>query len=157
MRIFSQLCLPVLLVFSLSLKIYSQDNSDPKDWFVEAESYFLFEEYKDALPLYQRILSVDPENYNVIYKVGICYLNDIYKKEKAIQYLEKAVKNVTHNFKQNNYKERQAPLEAYYYLGKAYHVNNMLDISGLKNWQIRMISILMWSTKTLRPASLLKK
>ena len=52
--------------------------------FVEAESYFLFEEYKDALPLYQRILQADPENFNINYKIGICYLNDIYQVQKSI-------------------------------------------------------------------------
>jgi tetratricopeptide (TPR) repeat protein len=104
-----------------------QDKIDPKEWFVEAESYFLFEEYKDALPLYQMILREDPENYNVIYKIGICYLNDVYQKGKSISYLKKAAENINNNYKINSYKERLAPPEALYYLGKAYHVNNKFD------------------------------
>ncbi len=105
----------------------AQEKEDPKKWFVEAESYFLFEEYKDALPLYQKILRVEPDNYNIIYKIGICYLNDIYQKEKSISYLEKAAGNINYNFKLNTYRERLAPPEAQYYLGRAYHINNKFD------------------------------
>jgi tetratricopeptide (TPR) repeat protein len=111
-----------------------EETTDAKQLFVEAESYFLFEEYKDALPLYQKILRAEPDNYNVIYKIGMCYLNDIYQKQKSIKYLEQAVEQINPNYKQNNYREKQAPPEAYYYLGKAYQENNMLD-KAIDNYQ----------------------
>jgi tetratricopeptide (TPR) repeat protein len=118
----------VLLVLYSGLPLFSQeDEAKLKEAFLEAESYFLFEEYKDALPLYQRILNADPENYSLQFKVGVCYLNDLYQKHKSIQYLEKAVKGTSPDYKQNNFKERMAPLEAYYYLGNAYRVNNRLN------------------------------
>jgi tetratricopeptide (TPR) repeat protein len=98
-----------------------------KELFVEAESYFLFEEYKDALPIYQRILQMDPENYNINYKIGICYLNDIYQVQKSIPYLEKAVQGISPECKTNSYKERRSPPESFYYLGNAYRANNKLD------------------------------
>ena len=41
------------LVF-LSAMALGQGEEKFKNVFVEAESYFLFEEYKDALPLYQK-------------------------------------------------------------------------------------------------------
>lgn len=116
-----------LILFFISFVAYPQDEIEPKQLFVEAESYFLFEEYKDALPLYQKILRAEPDNYNVIYKIGICYLNDIYQKQKAIRYFEQATQNINPDCRQNNYKEKQAPTDAHYYLGKAYHINNMLD------------------------------
>ena len=118
----------VLLALYSGLPLFSQeDEAKLKEAFLEAESYFLFEEYKDALPLYQRILNADPENYSIQYKVGVCYLNDVYQKHKSIQYLEKAVKGTSPDYKQNNFKERMAPLEAFYYLGNAYRVNNRLN------------------------------
>ena len=43
----------------------AQEKGDVKSWFVEAESFFLFEEYKDALPLYQKILREEKDNFNV--------------------------------------------------------------------------------------------
>ena len=117
-----------LIILLLPIKIsYAQEKSEIKDWFVEAESYFLFEEYKDALPLYQKILRVEPDNYNVMYKIGICYLNDTYQKGKSILYLEKAADHINYNYRINSYREKLAPPEALYYLGKAYHVNNKFD------------------------------
>jgi hypothetical protein len=111
----------------LTFTLTAQEALEPRQLFVEAESFFLFEEYKDALPLYQRILRTEPNNYNVIYKVGICYINDIYQAEKAIKYLEQATQNINPDCRPNSFKEKQAPTDAYYYLGKAYHISNKLD------------------------------
>jgi tetratricopeptide (TPR) repeat protein len=117
----------MLALYSGKPLFSQEEESKLKEAFLEAESYFLFEEYKDALPLYQRILNADPENYSIQYKVGVCYLNDVYQKHKSIQYLEKAVKGTSPDYKQNSFKERMAPLEAFYYLGNAYRVNNRLN------------------------------
>jgi tetratricopeptide (TPR) repeat protein len=118
------LFLPVFLL--LTLRLSGQGEEKIKNMFVEAESYFLFEEYKDALPLYQKILQADPENFNINYKIGICYLNDVYQVQKAIPYLEKAVKGISSSSKTNSLKEKMAPPEAFYYLGNAYRANNRL-------------------------------
>jgi tetratricopeptide (TPR) repeat protein len=115
------------LMFLLALPVLSQDEENLKDAFVEAESYFLFEEYKDALPLYQRILRAYPENFNISYKIGICYLNDIYQVDKSISYLEKAVSGISSESKTTNFRETKAPPEALYYLGNAYHANYKLE------------------------------
>ncbi len=126
-RTYLQGSITSLLLLFLSNILSAQEETGTKQLFVEAESFFLFEEYKDALPLYQKIVRDQPDNYNVIYKIGICYLNDIYQKEKAIKYLEQASQNVNPACKPNNFKEKTSPIDAYYYLGKAYHTNNMLD------------------------------
>jgi len=115
------------LIFACYLPVLSQAEEKSKSVFVEAESYFLFEEYKDALPLYQRILAVDPENFNINYKIGICYLNDVYQVRKSIPYIEKAVKGISVTSKTTSFKERNAPPEALYYLGNAYRANNRLN------------------------------
>jgi tetratricopeptide (TPR) repeat protein len=119
------LCFINILIF-LSASVFGQGEEKAKNMFIEAESYFLFEEYKDALPLYQRILQTDPENFNINYKIGICYLNDVYQVQKSIQYLEKAVTGIDANSKTNSFKEKKAPPEAFYYLGNAYRSNNRL-------------------------------
>ncbi len=126
-KTYIRLVLLLLSSISFSTVILSQEQENLKELFIEAESYFLFEEYNDAMPLYQRILRIEPNNFNVIYKVGICYLNDIYLKDKSISYLEKASEHINLRYKQDNYKEKQAPIEVHYYLGRAYHVNNRLD------------------------------
>ncbi len=98
-----------------------------KETFVEAESFFLFEEYNEALPYYLRLLKVSPGNDNLNYKIGICYLNNPYEKQKSIEYLLKASKSITLNYKENNIKETKAPYDVLFYLGNAYRINNQLD------------------------------
>jgi Ca2+-binding EF-hand superfamily protein/tetratricopeptide (TPR) repeat protein len=92
-----------------------------------AESEFLFEEYAEALPNYLRLNKQFPDNDNINYKIGVCYLNDPYEKKKAISFLEKAVQNINPKFKENSFKETGAPLEANFYLGNAYRINNELQ------------------------------
>ncbi len=114
-----------LLIIS-SVAVIGQ-SVDLKESFLEAESYFLFEEYNEALPLYLRIHRADPENDNIKYKIGVCLLNDPYQKDRSIPYLLKASKNINPKYKINNFKERTAPPEAFFYLGNAYLVNDSID------------------------------
>jgi hypothetical protein len=118
----------LLLAFLLLFKYgFTQQEENLKDLFLYAESEFLFEEYAEALPNYLRINKQFPDNDNINFKIGVCYLNDLYEKDKAIEYLEKAVRNINPRFKENSYKETGAPLEAYYYLGSAYRINDQLE------------------------------
>ncbi len=112
-----------LLSFSSS---YSQ-NTDFRELFLQAESYFLFEEFNEALPLYLRIHRQFPDNDNINYKIGVCLLNNPYEKNKSIRYLEEAAENINPKFKENSFRETGAPLEVLYYLGTAYRINNQLS------------------------------
>jgi len=112
-----------LLMFSLSAA--AQSNTDMKKIFAEAESCILFDEYELANPLYLRLDK--PDNYNIKYKIGTCYLNIPGEKAKAIPYLESAVKNSSYDAKITSFKEKRAPLDAWFFLGKAYMINNELD------------------------------
>ena len=103
------------------------DERSLRNLFIEAETYFLFEEYKDALPLYQQIYREESTNYNVAYKIGICYLNDRYNKEKSINYLKKAAENINPDCKPNSFKEKMAPPEAEFDLGMAYRKNGYIE------------------------------
>lgn len=123
---FRQFLFVSICLVSILSRAFGQGEGKLKDLFVEAESYFLFEEFKDALPLYQKILQMDPENFNINYKIGICYLNDIYQVQKSIPYLEKAVQGISPECKTNSYKEKRSPPESFYYLGNAYRANNKL-------------------------------
>ncbi|OFX16496.1 MAG: hypothetical protein A2033_10985 [Bacteroidetes bacterium GWA2_31_9] len=105
--------------------LYSQSNIKSK--FVDAEYYFLFDEYSKALPMYLSILQKDSNNANINYRIALCYLNLVGQKYKAIPYLEKAVKDITYTYKEGSYKEMRAPFEAYLYLGDAYRINEDID------------------------------
>jgi hypothetical protein len=117
-----------IAIILLSTNIgFAQKKVDLKETFLEAESYMLFEEYKEALPLYLELYKAYPNNDNYSFRIGQCYLNIPNEKEKAIFYLEKAVNNIDPKYKEGRFKESKAPMEAYYELGSAYRVNNKLD------------------------------
>ena len=105
----------------------AQSRSEIRNNFYEAESWILFEAYKDALQLYLPLLKIYPDNANYKYRIGQCYINIPGEKEKAISYLEDAVKNIDPKYKEGKFKETRAPYDALYYLANAYRINNQLD------------------------------
>lgn len=128
-RIFGSLLLLAALVF-LSVAATAQSNPEMKKIFAQAESFRLFaeadeKEWELANSLY--LLLDQPDNYNIQYKIGTCYLNIQGEKAKAIPYLESAVKHSAYDSKINSFKERRAPLDAYFFLAKAYMINNELE------------------------------
>ncbi len=118
----------ILFAFFLApLFSFSQSRSELKEFFVEAESHFLYEEYELATPLYMVIYQMMPADANIAYKIGVCYLNTPHEKEKAISFLEEAAKNASYDANEKSFNETRAPLDVYFQLGNAYRVNNMLD------------------------------
>jgi hypothetical protein len=116
----------LLVILAISpIAVYSQSAEESKNIFAKAESYYIYEEYELANQLY--ILIDSPDNMNVKYKIGSCYINIPSEKEKSIPYLEAAVKTATYDSKTESYKELRAPLDAYFFLGKAYMINNEFD------------------------------
>ncbi|NMC39870.1 MAG: tetratricopeptide repeat protein [Bacteroidales bacterium] len=119
--------LMVAVLLLISASVPAQSKKELNAMFVQAESHYLFEEYELANPLYLSILSYQPDNCNILYKAGYCYLNIPDEKEKAIEFLEKAVKNASHDAKSESFREKRAPLDAYFSLAQAYMVNNELE------------------------------
>ncbi len=105
----------------------AQEDKNYKKIFTKAEEYFVNENYQAGLILYLRLDSIQKANTNINFKIGMCYLNSPTYKTKAIPYLQEAVKDVSEAYKELSMKEKHAPVSAYYYLGKAYHLNNEFD------------------------------
>ncbi|PLX23071.1 MAG: hypothetical protein C0597_01510 [Marinilabiliales bacterium] len=129
--------LTFLSIFFIS-QINSQEYYELEELFLDADSWFFYEDYQEALPLFLRVLEADSLNYNVMYKIGFCYLHIPGQKEKSIPYLENAIKRTTFNYKNNSYTEKLAPVDALFYLGNAYLVNNQINeaidaYSGFQN------------------------
>ena len=119
----------LLLLCLLSVtvaKLFPQARLENRNTFFQAENYVLYEEYKEALPLYQTLLRIDPNNSNFKYRIGQCLINMPGRKSEAVGFLEDAVKNINLKYKEGRYKETKAPYDAYYYLANAYRVNNQL-------------------------------
>jgi hypothetical protein len=118
-----QLLLLAIVLSQTTVK--AQQSEDVKNIFAKAESYYLYEEYELANQLY--LLIETPDNMNIKYKIGTCYLNIPGEKEKSMPYLEAAVKNTSYDSKTESIKELKAPLDAYFSLAKAYMINNEFD------------------------------
>lgn len=116
-----------LLIFTIAVTSYCQDKKEvSKDFardFVEADDLMAENNYNSALKLLLNLLNEDPDNANIQNKIGLCYLHTALDKDKAISYFEKAITNTAMGIKTESPKERRAPLEAYFNLGKALHAN----------------------------------
>ena len=77
----------------------------------QADKLFNTEQYVAATPLYLRLLSLQPRDHFYNFRYGTCLLFNSNNKQSAIKYLNYAVSEPT------------IPLEAYYFLGKAYHLD----------------------------------
>ena len=115
----------ILIILVMPSLLNAQSATELKNIFAQAESYYLYEEYDLANQLY--LLLETPDNMNIKYKIGVCYLNIPGEKGSAINYLEAAVKSAAYDAKTESYKEKRAPLDAYFYLAKAYMVNDSLE------------------------------
>jgi hypothetical protein len=129
---FFRLHIQLLLLAVLPISALSQSTDEAKNIFAKAESYYLYEEYELANQLY--LLIETPDNMNIKYKIGVCYLNISSEKEKSIPYLEAAVKTASYDSKTESFKEMRAPLDAYFSLAKAYMINNEFE-KGLSTLQ----------------------
>jgi tetratricopeptide (TPR) repeat protein len=118
-------CLFIALAFCLAGN--GQENKNLQDTFLEAEYFFLNEDYPDALSYYLELYEKLPGNSNISYRIGTCYLNIAGKKNLSIEFLESAIRNMSAKHKEGTIRETAAPYDALYDLGKAYRINFQFD------------------------------
>lgn len=93
----------------------------------KAEDYLFFQDYSHALPLYLKLDSLNPNNPVVQYKIGVCYLKSTENKKKSIPYFEFAAGMIKANAKFNSEDATDTPIDVYYNLAHAYHLDYKLD------------------------------
>jgi len=113
------------LLFTTVAVSMAQDSF--RDKFLEANILMEDKYYALSLPVWLELLKDYPDNANINYKVGLCYLNQETDKKKALSYLEKASKGISRNYDNFVPTERSAPPETKFYLAKAFHLNNRID------------------------------
>ncbi len=112
----------IFSIFLLASQVSFSQGKWFKEKFMDAEYYFMYEDYKHALPLYLELYKEDSTNANLAYRIGLCYFNstDPKGKRKSLPYFEKAIKNMTDDYNEGSYKENKAPYEAMFYLANVY-------------------------------------
>lgn len=118
---------------SFSMSNPQISDRDFKFMFMDAQDLFNYEYYDEALTIFQKLLDKNPDNCNLNFYVGVCYLNLKKQKTKSIEYLEKAIKKTDVGYSYN-YKETVAPVFAFLYLGQAYHLAGRFD-EALENFK----------------------
>lgn len=99
--------------------LYAQTEAEIKE---NAEQLFEKEQFVEATPMYLRLLSLQPRDYNYNYKYGTCLLFNSSKKQDAIRYLSYAVTS-----------ESIDPA-VHFFLGRAYHLNYQFN-DAIKEYQ----------------------
>lgn len=78
----------------------------------DADEHFKNQNYVMALPMFKELVRRDPDDMMYNYKLGYCYLRTNIDKPASIPFLEKALK------------DSKCPTDAWYALGRAYHLSN---------------------------------
>lgn len=128
--------LSIIFSIFLSISIFGQEITEPKEMFAEGQYFFQREDYKEALYFFKNLAREIPENSNYHFKIGECYLQIPGQEHLAIDHLEIAVQKIVpkRDYKGRSFDENRAPLHAYFYLGNAYRINGQLD-DALKAYQ----------------------
>lgn len=100
------------------------------------EEYF----YEEAIKIWDQLLEKDPDNANLNYKKGVCLLELPVGKSSALSYLQKAIKNTSPNYKIYDYTEKNAPVDAYFFLGKAQQLNYKFE-EAIKSYSLFLAKV----------------
>jgi len=87
----------------------------------------LTENYPGALKIFFDLNAMDSLNYNIKWKIGVCFINSGGKKTAAIPFLQSAIKHISENYSYDDHSEREAPPQALRDLAHAYHIDYQLD------------------------------
>ncbi|MCC5922927.1 MAG: hypothetical protein JJT77_03990, partial [Crocinitomicaceae bacterium] len=98
----------IILLFFSTINGVAQETKE--DIEKKANTYFQADDFQNALPLYLRLLSLEPRNHGFNFRYGASLLMTSENKQDAFQYLKFAIT------------DSEVENEAFYYLGKAYHL-----------------------------------
>ena len=110
----------LLLVLTAHFSFAQETEADLK---LKADKLFDAEQFVEATPQFLHLIALNPRSPEYNYKYGTCLLFNSYKKQDAFKYLNFSVTD-----------PNIAP-EAYFYLGKAYHLNFSFN-EAIKNYNL---------------------
>lgn len=113
----------LLISFNYTVVKAQTDFGSEEEFKKQAAKLFNEEEYVKAYPLYTQLVSLYKKDPDYNYRLGVCMLHAIDDKEKAIPYLEFALRSPD-----------KIDKEAYFYLAKAFHLTYRFD-DAIKKYQ----------------------
>lgn len=119
----------ILSFFLLPYITFTQplSKSEFRKLFTQGNLMMLEHFYDTACRTFLLLHKADPSNANINYKIGYCYLKMPAYKIKSIPYLENAIKQTAGNYREDDPSEKNAPEDAIYLLGQAYHYAYRFD------------------------------
>ncbi|MFA5647922.1 MAG: hypothetical protein WC951_06400 [Bacteroidales bacterium] len=119
----------VLLVAFLlqSVLIFSQNWNIIYSKELEAEDFLYDKQYDKAVKKYGEALKMAPSSANLKFKIGMCYLSIVDSKDLALHYFKEAAESASVDFDSRAIKELNSPIDAHYYLGVAYQINEQFQ------------------------------
>ena len=97
--------------------------------FLEANQLMEEKNWRMSLDKWLELYNQQPENANLNYKIGYCFLQLPNQKLEGMSYLETAAENTTKKYDPYDPTVDEAPLEAHFYLGLAHHLKYEMDIA----------------------------
>ncbi len=89
-----------------------------------AESLMIDENFPAAIELYKKLVSQDPTDPDLQFKLGFCLMNTGDGRYESISHFERAVQGF-----EKNPETAENLFAAYFYLGEAYHINYQFDLA----------------------------
>jgi tetratricopeptide (TPR) repeat protein len=103
------------------------EKASEEDRFDAAQGLLDNKQFYQSLRIWKSLLKAHPENANFNYKAGICQLAVITGRKDAIDYLSKTAGKVSKNYNPIDFFEEKVPVDAMFYLGRAYHLDAQFD------------------------------
>lgn len=104
-----------ILIMSVLSSFVSIKAQDVKFLMNSGDKLFSDNYYRNALPFYEQVLTIEPNHAKALFKSGVCYLNR-YSKDKALKNIQKAYEL-----------DQSVDKHIHYWLGRAYHLSYQFD------------------------------
>ncbi|MGM0650288.1 MAG: OmpA family protein [Bacteroidota bacterium] len=121
-----QILFIIILSISININAFSQKNPDRQfvNKFYDASAFIYENNYGEALPLLKDLDSIKPDNANIQFLLGLCYLKSRIYQQKAEEKLAYASDSISKKYQEDNHREQNSPPETWFFLGQAYRINS---------------------------------
>lgn len=92
-----------------------------------AKQHLSKREILSAIPYLEYLRGEYPSNANLMYLIGLCYVEEEIINYEAIRLLENSSYKASLDYNPNSIEEERVPIYVYYYLSVAYSQNGMCD------------------------------